>query len=99
VGLSKVEVAALAAIYTGKTTVTTHGTRVALATAQAVSSVTIKALAANTGTIYVGNTAVSSANGFQLAKSDSVSLDITDLSTVWIDSSVDGEGVTYLGIG
>jgi hypothetical protein len=98
-GLSKVLVGALASVYTGKTTVTTAGTRVVLASAQAITSVTIKALAANTGTIYVGGSSVASTNGFQLAKSESVSMDITDLSTVYIDASVNGEGVTYLGIG
>jgi hypothetical protein len=99
VGLSKVLVAGLPVVYTGKKAVTTAGTRVALASAQPITSVTVKALAGNTGTIYVGGSNVASANGFQLAKSESVSLDILDLSTVWIDSSVDGEGVTYLAIG
>lgn len=98
-GLSEVLVAALAAVYTGKTTVTTAGTRVVLASTQAITSVTVKALAANTGTIYVGNVGVSSANGFQLAAKESVSLDITDLATLYIDSSVSGEGVTYAAIG
>lgn len=98
-GLSKVLVGALASVYTGKTTVTTHGTRVVLASAQAITSVTVKALAANTGTIYVGGVTVASTNGFALAKSESVSMDILDLSTLYIDSSVDGEGVTYLAIG
>jgi hypothetical protein len=98
-GLSKVLVGALASVYTGKTTVTTAGTRVVLASAQVITSVTVKALAANTGTIYVGGTTVASTNGFQLAASQSVSLDITDLSTIWLDASVSGEGVTYIGIG
>lgn len=98
-GLSKVLVAALAAVYTGKTTVTTAGTRVVLASAQAVTSVTVKATAANTGIIYVGNSTVAAANGFPLAASESVSLDITDLSTVWIDSSANSQSAAYIGIG
>lgn len=84
-------------IYNGKTTVTTAGTRVTLAASQAVKSVAIKALVANTGTIYVGNASVSSANGLQLAAGESVSLDIGSLNTVNLDSSVNGEGVTYIG--
>ncbi len=48
-------------IYNGKKTVTTAGTRVPLAASQAVQSVTIKALAANTGTIYVGDGSVAAA--------------------------------------
>lgn len=87
------------AIYTGKTTVTTAGTQVALASSQTIKSVTIKALSTNTGFIYVGNSGVDSTNGFQLSAGDTVSLDLTNLSTVYIDSSVNGEGVTYLGNG
>lgn len=83
-------------IYNGKTTVTTAGTRVVLAASTTVKSVTIKALAANTGTIYVGDSSVASTNGFQLAAGDTVSLDLNNLNTVNIDSSVNGEGVTYI---
>lgn len=82
----------------GKTTVTTAGTRVVLASSTAVKSVSIKALATNTGTIYIGSSSVSSSNGFQLAAGDTVSLDIANLNTVNIDSSVNGEGVSYLGV-
>lgn len=84
-------------IYNGKKTVTTAGTRVTLASSQAITSgVTIKALSTNTGVIYVGDSSVSSSNGYQLAAGDSVFLEIANLSTVNLDSSVNGEGVTYL---
>lgn len=86
------------AIYNGKKTVTTAGTRVTLASTQALlSGVTIKALAANTGIIYVGNAIVAAANGFALAAGQSIFLNIADLATVNIDSSVNGEGVTFIG--
>lgn len=85
-------------IYNGKTTVTTAGTRVVLAAAQAVKSVTIKALSTNTGLIYVGSNAVASTNGFQLSAGETISMDIADLNTVNIDSAVNGEGVTYIGV-
>lgn len=85
-------------VFNGKTTVTTAGTRVVLASSTTVKSVTIKALAANTGTIYVGNSTVASTNGLQLAAGDTVSLDVSNLNTVNIDSSVNGEGVSYLAV-
>lgn len=85
-------------LFDGKTTVTTAGTRVTLAAAQAVKGVTIKALSINTGFIYVGNASVSSANGLQLRPGESVSLSIANLNTVNLDASVNGEGVTYLGV-
>ncbi len=94
-------VAALAiptTIYNGKKAVTTAGTRVTLASSQAVKSVTVKALAANTGTIYVGDGSVASTTGFALAAGESISLNLTNLATVNLDCSVSGEGVTYLGV-
>jgi len=97
-GVQRVVLADNVAVLNGKTTVTTAGTRVVLAASTACTSVTIKALSANTGSIYVGNSTVAAANGFELIAGDSVSLDISNLNTVNIDSSVNGEGVTYLGV-
>jgi len=91
-----ISVAAPTTIYHGKKTVTTAGTRVALASSQAVRSVCIKALQTNGGYIYVGDTSTSSTTGFQLLAGDTISLDIANLNTVYIDSSVSGEGVTYI---
>jgi len=85
-------------ISNGKTTVTTSGTRVTLASSTAVKSVTIKALSTNTGIIYVGNSSVASTNGFQLQAGETVSMDIANLNTVNLDSSVSGEGVTYIAV-
>lgn len=85
-------------IFNGKTTVATAGTRVTLAASQTVKSVTIKALATNTGTIYVGSSTVAASNGLQLAAGEAVSMDIANLNTVNIDSSVNGEGVTYAAV-
>jgi hypothetical protein len=79
-------------------TVTTSGTRVALAASQSVKSLSIKALSSNTGTIYVGDSSVTSANGFRLLANESVSIDLANLNTVNIDSSVNGEGVCYIGV-
>lgn len=91
-----VTVAVPTTIYHAKKTVTTAGTRVALASSQAVRSVCIKALQTNAGYIYVGDTSTSSTTGFQLLAGDTISLDIANLNTVYIDSSVSGEGVTYI---
>ena len=85
-------------VLNGKTSVTTAGTRVTLAGSTACRGVTIKALSTNTGFIYVGNATVASTNGFQLRAGESCSLDIANLITVNIDSSVNGEGVSYLSV-
>lgn len=83
-----------AAILSGKTTVTTAGTRVQLAS-NACKSIVIKALAANTGIIYIGNVTVAAANGYELAAGDSISCDCSNLDLIYIDSSVNGEGVSW----
>lgn len=82
----------------GRTTVTTAGTRVVLAGSTTVKSVTIKALGTNTGIIYVGDSAVSSSNGFPLYARDTVSMDISNLNVIYIDSSVNNEGISYIAV-
>lgn len=83
-------------VYNGQTNVTTAGTQVALASSQAIlSGVTVKAKSTNTGLIYVGATGVTSSNGFILSAGDSVFLEVANLSTVFLNSSVNGEGVSY----
>lgn len=79
-----------------KQTVTTAGTRVQLASSTSTKTITIRALSTNTGFIYVGNIGVSASNGFQLSKDETVSLDLDNLNKIYIDSSVNSEGVTYI---
>jgi hypothetical protein len=85
-------------IYNGIKTVTTAGTQVALAASTTVKSVTVKALRTNTNLIYVGDSSVSNTTGFQLSPGDTISMDIADLATVYIDSVIDGEGVSFIAI-
>lgn len=79
----------------GAKDVTTAGTQVALAASTAVKSVTVQAKAANTGSIYVGGSGVSSATGIALMAGDAITLEIDDLAKVYVDSSVNGEGITF----
>lgn len=85
-------------IYNGQNTVAAAGTAEALASSQAVKSVTIKALSGNTGDIYVGNSDVDNTNGFVLSPGDTISMDIANLATVYIDSATNGDGVSYIGV-
>ena len=80
----------------GVQTVATAGSRVALASTTAIKSVTVRAKSVNTGLIYVGSSIVASSNGFQLSAGETVSIDIDNLSKVYIDSAVNGEGVSYV---
>lgn len=95
----------MGALDNGSKTVTTAGTRVQLsATSVAVESVTIQPKAANTGTIYVGGPSVSSSNGTRLPSPATSNSSITftrdedgidELSDIWLDASVSGEGVVF----
>tara|TARA_Y100000310_G_C20637200_1_gene791827 strand:- start:126 stop:584 length:459 start_codon:yes stop_codon:yes gene_type:complete len=83
--------------YTNQFTVTTAGTAVQLQTS-ANLSLTIKALAGNTGLIYVGDSTVDSSTGFELSAGDSVSLAISQNDVIWLDCSVNGEGVSVIAV-
>lgn len=82
--------------------VATAATRVQLsASSVPVEGVVIQALESNTGRICVGGSDVveskSSARiGVVLLQGDSISIGVKDLNIVWLDSSVSGEGVSYM---
>jgi len=82
----------------GSKTVTTAGTAEALGTTLTTKSIYIRANAANTSFICVGDSAVDESTNQQvvLYANDAISLDIADRATVYLDADVDGEGVGYL---
>lgn len=88
-----------AALGQGNKTVTTAGTDVALAASTACKWVTLEALSANTGYIAVGGAGVdataTTGSGVRLAPGDTVTIEISNLAAVYIDSTVNGEGVRY----
>lgn len=86
-------------LFEGTVTVTTAGTRVQLSGSSIpVRSVCIKAQNANTGLMYVGDVLVSATVGYELTSNASICLDVNNLNLIYIDSSVNGEKVSYLGI-
>lgn len=78
---------------------TASGTRQALSgTSQKVTTVVINALAANTGVIYVGDVAVTAANGFPLQKGDTIVLKAEagtylDLSKIYFDGGTTNDDI------
>jgi len=78
----------------GKTT-TNSGSAVVIKSDTTIRSVTVKALNSNTGLVYVGNSGVSSANGYELQAGESLDIDIDNTNKVYFDVSVNGEGVSY----
>ena len=85
----------------GSKDVTAAGTAEALsATSLPVDFVSITAKIGNTGTIVVGASTVVAAaatqRGAPLLAGESISIGAVDLSAVYIDSTVSGEGVTFM---
>lgn len=83
-------------IYHGRQMVSTAGTAVQLASSQSIKWVIIKALSTNDSVIFVGGSDVSAENGYILSPGEAIGLDIDNLSKVYIDSSTDGDGVSYI---
>lgn len=85
--------------YTNTQTVTAHGTAIQLPTKSIPSgySVVVKAKRANTGYIYPGESkAQAEAHNYELDSKESISLQVTNVNAIWIDSSVDAEGVEII---
>jgi len=104
--LSKSTVANLDFIATGQKTVTTAGTAERLSMDQEVPAgfaVTIMGKPANVGSIYVARSktiaedASATSQRFDALEADlAVSLKVSNLNCIWINSSVNGEGVSWI---
>lgn len=84
----------------GKTTVATAGTRVQLgggASIPLLAELTVKAGIGNSGTIYVGDGAVSASNGFELSAGQEKQYIIDNVNRIWIDASTAAQYVTWAG--
>lgn len=88
-----------ASLKTSGKNVTTAGTAVSLVAATTpCREVLIQAKRTNTGVIFIGPSSVLNnyTNGVYLEKGDSVRFFCTDLLELYVNSTVNGEGVTYL---
>ena len=92
------DIVAPSVVVSGQKTIAAAGTQEAIAASGVCRSVTVKALATNTGNVFIGASTVSSADGFILSAGESVSLAINSLATVYIDVAVNGEGVSYIAV-
>lgn len=81
----------------GQKNVTTAGTQVALGTTQVYKELTVIAKATNTGNIYVGDSTVDSTTGAILPAGGFLTFHFVDIADVYIDSDVNGEGVSFGG--
>lgn len=87
------------AILHGQKNVTTAGTAEALVSSSTPCEwVTVVAKRTNTGRVYVGGASVPNddTGGAYLSAGDSIDIDVTNLIKLYINSTVNGEGVTYI---
>lgn len=84
-------------VYFGQKTIASAGSEAAIASTQALrNGVYVKALAANTGLVYVGTGTVTSATGYQLSAKEYVFIPCDDVATIVIDVAVNNEGISYI---
>lgn len=88
-----------AALYGGRTTVATAGTRVVLGTSQALTEgVELRGLDTNLGLVYPGSSTVTSTtNGTRLGAKERVFIRCSNVNKVYIDAATSGEGVSWIG--
>ena len=88
------------AAISGQKTVTTAGTAVVMGSARIEGPVMVKALDTNTGIVAVGSDGagdVTVSNGLRLAAGESVVFAwVGSLAELWLDSAVNGEGVSWI---
>ena len=89
----------------GTTDIPTAGTRVQINnTARRCLSITLKARNGNSGSIYIGGSAVSSTNGFELRVNESVTYNFVaagvscQMSDFWADTATNGNDIDWVAI-
>ena len=84
----------------GQTTVTTAGTAVHVGTQDVACPLMIKALDTNTGVVAIGNDGandVTLSNGLRLEAGDVIVFEyVGNLASIWLDSGVNGEGISWI---
>ena len=89
-------------IGTGRQVVIISGTPVQLASSQVIGGIIIVAELDNTGIICIGDSNViadaATRRGVPLDAGDAVILNIDDISKIWIDSTINNDGVTYTSV-
>jgi len=82
------------AVLAGEKIVATAGTPVPLGSGALRVGVLIQAKPGNTGVIYVGNPTTQKV---ELSAGKDIFVRVDDLADIYIDASVSGEGVNYIG--
>ena len=86
----------------GSITIATPGTAIAVASSgNAISAVSFRARATNTGAVYVGDSSVDNTNGYRLEPGDELTLsfrETIDLRRFFIDADTASDSVGFAGV-
>ena len=83
----------------GQITVTTAGTAVQGSSIVLENGIFIRALAGNTGLVYVGSDGagdVTSANGFELSPGQTILVQARNLNQLWFDAATNGDKFCWI---
>jgi hypothetical protein len=80
----------------GQMTLTTAGTVYQGADKKLSNGVYVKAMSSNGGTVYVGNSSVSSSTGFELSAGDIVLVQVANLADLYFVGTANGDKICYL---
>jgi hypothetical protein len=86
-----------AALQTNQVIVPTAGTAVVLGSGALAIGVIVQALAANVSNVYVGNSGVTSSNGYQLQPGQATSFCVSNLSALYVNAVTSGDGICFGG--
>lgn len=85
-----------AAPVNGRAVVLVTNTAVQLASNVLVNGVIVEALAGNSDNVYVGNSTVTTANGYELQPGGATSAGVLNTSAIWVNGA-SGDGVAFIG--
>lgn len=85
----------IATIYSGQQTATASAA--ALPSQALANGIVVTAKIANTGTIYIGPSGVTSSTGYPLVAGQSISYAVANVSSIYILDSVTTDGVAFTG--
>ena len=86
-------------LMSGQIIIDTAGTAERGSAVSLPNGVWVKALAGNTGKVYVGNDGagdVTSSNGFELSQGNVILIQVSNLSDLWFDAATNGDGFCWI---
>jgi hypothetical protein len=82
----------------GQTTVGTSAVQLTTTSTPCVKGVLVKALAANTAKVYIGNNSVTTSNGYELSAGQEVFIQVDDVNKLYAISTTTGQKVCWIGV-